>query len=697
MKKKLHVIYKTHLDIGFTDLAENVTHTYLYDFIPKAIELGNKIPEKFTWTTGSWLIDFYLKHPDISDSNKDDMRKAIKEGTIRWHGLPFTTHTELLDDDLMEYALSISKELDTEFNKTTIASKLTDIPGHTISMVPYLEKAGIKYLHIGVNASSAIPKIPKIFIWKAFDGSELIVHYASDYGEVFEKEEWNDALYFAHSHDNAGPPQTVEEIEELFKDLEQKYPDYDIIPSTLDAFAEAILPYQKELPIIEEEIADTWIHGLTSDPKKTATYRALLRLRKEWIKDGKITKDSLLYKEFSAQLLMVAEHTWGVNGNVYLPDYSHFLLNEFEEARKKDLITFQHDRKYMDYGDLMSYISTDIELEEMSDRRRYSIYEASWLEQRNYLEKAINLLPVDLQKEAYQVLKETTNNIVDINQNIDIIPGVPYTFDNVTLSFSTTGGLNQLIIDGYHLIEDGKEFGGLSYERFDFSDYMSYYKNYCRLTNWTSSWALGDHGRRGIAAYQEIRHEIIKPFITNSSMTVSDKNIKIVLNVTYKDTEISNWGLPKTNQLIYMINLETKQIDLAYSWKEKKANPMPESYWLETSISVANPTRWVMEKISHPVSPQNVVANGNRNLHCLSDEGLTYTGYEGEFNITSHDSPIFSLGRRGLLKFDNQIPDLNDGIFVNLFNNVWGTNFTAWFEEDMTYQTSFKWHTNEPY
>ena len=31
------------------------------------------------------------------------MEKAIERGFIAWHGLPFTTHTELMDPGLFEY------------------------------------------------------------------------------------------------------------------------------------------------------------------------------------------------------------------------------------------------------------------------------------------------------------------------------------------------------------------------------------------------------------------------------------------------------------------------------------------------------------------------------------------------------------------------------------------------------------------
>lgn len=37
---KLLVLFKTHLDIGFTDLASNVITKYMDDYIPKAIDVA---------------------------------------------------------------------------------------------------------------------------------------------------------------------------------------------------------------------------------------------------------------------------------------------------------------------------------------------------------------------------------------------------------------------------------------------------------------------------------------------------------------------------------------------------------------------------------------------------------------------------------------------------------------------------------
>ncbi len=41
--KKVHVIFKTHLDIGFTDLAANVVDKYMYTFIPQALSLSERM------------------------------------------------------------------------------------------------------------------------------------------------------------------------------------------------------------------------------------------------------------------------------------------------------------------------------------------------------------------------------------------------------------------------------------------------------------------------------------------------------------------------------------------------------------------------------------------------------------------------------------------------------------------------------
>jgi hypothetical protein len=169
MINKVIVVFKTHLDIGFTDLAENVLRKYRESFIPQAVDLAMKVntreKKRFVWTVGSYLIYHYLSSPDVSCENRDKLEKALRPGFIRWHGLACSTHTELHDEALLDFNLSLSKELDARYGQKTIAAKMTDVPGHTVSMIPNLEKAGIEYLHIGVNPASRMPEVPRLFVW----------------------------------------------------------------------------------------------------------------------------------------------------------------------------------------------------------------------------------------------------------------------------------------------------------------------------------------------------------------------------------------------------------------------------------------------------------------------------------------------------------------------------------------------------
>src|SRR5690606_35242459 len=95
--KVIHLVFKTHLDIGFTDLARNVVARYFDDFIPRALAVAEELRSsgddvRFRWTTGAWLIYEYLEH--AAPAERARMERAIADGDIVWHALPFTTHSE---------------------------------------------------------------------------------------------------------------------------------------------------------------------------------------------------------------------------------------------------------------------------------------------------------------------------------------------------------------------------------------------------------------------------------------------------------------------------------------------------------------------------------------------------------------------------------------------------------------------------
>ena len=342
--KEILLIFKTHLDIGFTDYAESVLQKYLEQYIPNAIRAGYELKDTetpFVWTVGSWLLWQALQN------DKDKIvENAIKDGILRWHALPFTTHTELMNSTLFEYGVSLSKKLDERFGVKTVGAKMSDVPGHTIGMIPILKKYGVNFLHIGVNPATPLPPVPPVFKWKYRD-DEITVMYQGNYGEVAEFDDF--IVYFAHTGDNLGP-QSAEDIIATYREIQERYPNCKIKASTIEELAERVSCMQG-VPVIEKEIGDTWIHGVGTDPQKVSRYRKLLR---------NIEKIDKISFDLTDNLLCVPEHTWGMDVK------THFAFKQF-------------------------YTHQELELFVNDERKKI---EKSWKEQRDYVSKAEKLLNV---------------------------------------------------------------------------------------------------------------------------------------------------------------------------------------------------------------------------------------------------------------------------------------------------------------
>ena len=54
--------------------------------------------------------------------------------------------------------------------------------------------------------------------------------------------------------------------------------------------------------------------------------------------------------------------------------------------------------------------------------------------------------------------------------------------------------------------------------------------------------------------------------------------------------------------------------------------------------------------------------------------------------IESLDAPLVAPGQPSLLDFNNNQPDMSQGVHFNLYNNVWGTNFPMWLEDDCRFR-----------
>ncbi|WP_053375243.1 DUF5054 domain-containing protein [Paenibacillus sp. FJAT-27812] len=698
--KKVHVIFKTHLDIGFTHLAEHVIKQYMEEYIPKAIELSEKLEaeggsERFLWTTGSWLIHHYLE--EASPEGKERMENAIAKGHIAWHGLPFTTHTELMDPELLQFGISLSQELDERFGKKTIAAKMTDVPGHTLGLVPYMQQAGLRYLHLGVNPASKRPDVPRLFRWQADDGSEIIVNYAGTYGEALELDELGDVLVFAHTGDNCGPPST-EEIREQFDQFRKAYPGAEVIASTMDAFAERLLAVSGSLPVVREELGDTWIHGAGTDPLKLTRYRELLRLRKEWLAQGRMKETDPEYKEMSKALMLVAEHTWGLDVKKWLPDFRNYSKTDFNEARIKDIVDLEDMPAKFGYigafaMDEFDRHSSDLFAAEQSVRS-YSMIESSWKEQRQYVDQAISFLAKDKQEEALSALAQLTPAKTDVSGSEPRSIRQTYRSGGYELAFGENGALIRLIDgNGKEWVDESHPFGAYAYENFGTDDYGRYFRTYMQNLPVTHPWADADFSKPGFEFVRPLpSNQLFHPQVTDLRWIGGEFVERYVLRLQMPEAAHEQYGAPKELELEYRFH-RTGEIDVCLQWFGKDANRLPEASWFGCALKLDNPNLWTMDKLGQPISPSRVVKDGNRNLHALNS-GVAYEGTDGSAVISPLDSALVAPGQKRLLQFDNSFVSMDTGWHFNLHNNIWGTNFPMWYGDDAKFRFQLRLASN---
>ncbi|MBS6194587.1 MAG: DUF5054 domain-containing protein [Clostridiales bacterium] len=670
--KQVIVVFKTHLDIGFTGYAKDVLQQYCTDFIPAAVELAFQVntpaQKKFVWTVGSYLIKYYFDHAEPAACER--LAEAIRLGYVRWHGLACTTHTELMDRELLSYNVSISKALDERFGMHTIAAKMTDVPGHTIGLVPVLSDAGIEYLHLGVNASSRVPSVPLLFRWRCGE-KEIVVNYAGDYGDAAVLENGT-ALEFFHAHDNAAPP-TPDELEDLFKGLADRYPNASIQAGTLEDFALSVREVKDTLPVLTEEIGDTWIHGAGTDPLKVSQYQRLLALKKKWLAQGKLTADDPAYQNLMENLLLIAEHTWGMDVKKYLLDFENWDKASFTAARAADdtfASSFGSTNLHLLAGmkpELHHYHGEEI-------RSSYSRFESSHQEQRDYITNALALLPENLKEEAASSLRFTYPVIPEGAVSHPVFS--PIVLEQATVMFGANGELIQV---KNHETGYTKELslGRAEYEIFGGKEVDDCYFDYGRDLKDNFSWSEPDFGKPGLRFHKEIRHQCFLP-VPTGIYTFQDT---VYVTLAFAPQACEEYGCPR--QWMTVWNFENNEIHMELYWKEKDAIRSPEALWLHMDPGVLTPEHWFMDKSGTYVSPTHVVYNGNRKLHCV--QGLHYCAPGETIELISTDAPLVSPGEKSVYSTDNRFEDLHNGFYFQLYNNRWGTNFKQWFDEDMRF------------
>jgi hypothetical protein len=646
------LIFKTHLDLGFTDLASAVYRRYMEEFLPNAVRLAlanRDGSEPFVWTTGSFLVSRYLEHAKGRAGR--DLEEALGAGLIRWHALPFTFQTEALDEALLESALRISARLDERFGTRTRAAKMTDVPGHTRGLIPTLAAAGVDFLHIGVNPASQVPSVPPLFRWRHPEGAEITVCCDGTYGGYCKIPGEPRLFAIAMTGDNAGPP-GQENVTTTYRELRFRFPNAVIHATTLEALADSARKSLAKLPVVTSEIGDTWIHGYGSDPWKMAAYRHLAAARHRWVASGALDPESKIGRLFDENLLLSMEHTWGLDEKTWMSNGKPLtkILNcyhrrEFEAARK--LPSFRR-------------------------------MEESWQEQRGYIEEAIRSLPSPLQKEAREFVKPLRPGSPPTH------PGKAPKVSPTKVNFSLGGQRLEPGIDGSLIISSRPNgwLGLLRYEVFGEEDYQKYLQRYVRKEEREGIWAPYDFGKPGCGSV--IKKKLAWTPRVIGSRKLSDEHV--LLELAFPKICSQRFGAPA------ILTLEIRQadastLDMELRWYEKPATRIAEALWFHFRFPVSSRKGWWIHKLGGEIDPFDVVPRGSRHLHIANHGAGVRSPASGNWTVSSQEAALLAPGTPRLVDYRTSQPDPHrNGLAFNLLNNTWGTNFPMWYEDNAMFK-----------
>jgi len=652
--KRVLVMFKCHFDAGFIDTQAAVIHRYFAEYFPQAIRVARQMrvsgPCPYVWTTGSWLLYEYLEQ--AAPDERKAMEDAIARGDIAWHALPFNWQTELMDSSTIAASVGLSKSLDRRFGRTTTGAKMTDVPGHTRGLIAPIAAQGVTFLDIGVNGASRPAEVPLFFVWKDTSGAALTMMYHHEYGAVGRVPGSDLAIAIVVRGDNSGP-HTPAEIAKTYNDLKQQYPNAAVTPTNLTEIANAIAPWSASLPVVTQEIGDTWIYGIASDPLKVARYRAVSRLRQNWIERGALQAADATDLALLRHILLEAEHTWGTDTKTWL-DYDHYT--------PRALATMLHTKNY-------------------------EVVQFSWQEKRQDLSDGIATLPAPLREEAETVVRALEAKEPDPGGATILPAGQEIEAEHFVVAFDPkTGALCRLRnkSTGREWASADHLLGLFSYQTLSQDDYTRYRAAYLISD---ASWAKKDFGKPNIETFGAESRTWI-PALVASHIEKGAQGIRIFCRLEIDDAPALDSGRAAFPQKIYtevFLPKEKPEIHLAVSWFRKAATRMPESIWLSFDPIVANQNGWTMKKVDEQVSPFDVVTSGSRHMHAVST-GFGYRDGENAFRIETVDAPLVAWGGKSPLNFSRSQPELGSGVDCNLFNNAWGTNYIMWFGEDMRFR-----------
>lgn len=728
------VVFKMHVDIGYTNWAEGVLQKYCNEMLEEtlaSIEETSGLPEseQFVWTIPAWPLKYMLEN--CADDKRIKLEKAIKEGRIVAHALPVTFETEVSDLENLVRGLSFATDINKSYALPPARdAKLTDVPSHSWILPTLLNNAGVDFLHLGCNPGSASPDVPRLFWWQGPDGSKLLTLYWAEYygSGILPPEDWPHKTWLAmiHTHENSGAP-TPEEVAELLEEAKEEMPHVNVKIGRLSDFYDLLMKEDPELPVIRGDMPDTWIHGYMSMPRETKLVKQLQR------------------DTYTSEVLNTQMMNWGMSSNSlesYVADAVENMIL-YEEHTFGAAMTHSNQHKWTYNDEFLINKSLG----------NYDYIEGTWREKGNRIRSAEKIVVPMLK----QQLKELAASVNAEGKRIVVYNPLPWSrsgrvnffagvyqkkFEIYGLKDAQTGQLIPVYEDYNLLSFDAEAVPSLGYKTYipilepirsetklkmDEQKNLlenSYFRllideekgtlssvfdkqNKRELVDQNSSEGFGEYilerpGQDQINAYNEAyvkpgaenwaNDEMIRSQIPQKeSRTYKGSCEKIVYLHMGNAIRASILGTLNDDDsqsyvVTYTLYENQPYVEITWGVDGKRPNPLPEAGWLSFPFNVDKP-RYRLYRTGGIVDPQkDFVERTNQDFYFLNTSMTMFNAAGNGIGLNCPTSPGISIDNPGLFQFSGK-KELSTGkVFMNLYNTQWGTNFTEWIEGSFSSQ-----------
>jgi alpha-mannosidase len=542
-----------------------------------------------------------------------------------------------------------------------------------------LKHAGVDFLHLGGNPVGPSSRFPRLFYWQGVDGSRVLCSYPTETGsDILPPKDWPSRNYLAvmTSIGNQGPL-TLAELEDLRNRAARNHPGVKVHFGTLDDFLKAVEAENPELPVVRGDTAGTWIDDLMFMPQATKLARDIRPLEP--------ALDSLdthlnLYGLHTAPLagvlarayensLLYGQHNWGLYG-----DFGNHASWPPAEWRKE--LSREHQQRFLklidDHG---AYIRAADEIVRSAMQARLK-----------QLAQSVRGAPPRLL--IWNVLPWTRSGLIDVGgRQLYVVDVPPNGYRTFPASFVVASTEVDSFYTPFYRVTFDLQRGGIAS--------LVEKKTERELVDKSSPYALGQFLHEHFS-----RKEVAAFFKSNRRMSgggeVADFAEPGMPDTPYAAVSPAGWklsawhspftdvavlragdlkGLAQACTLKFTFSRYSDSVEVEWSITNKMADKIPQGGWLCFPFAVEKP-QFALGRLVGLVNPAtDMIPGANPHLFAVAT-GVSITGTrQDSVSLCPLDSPLVSLDRPGLWRYDLDVVPRKPSVFVNLYNDNWNTNF----------------------